>query len=210
MFDYLIAVNDLLQAAFDHWLFGTVVWNVFLAVVLGYYVTNVYTFKGQLMAVLDEVRYLRRRIYCREDDPKWSPRTESGWWEVESRFDFEIIKIVEAMENHGFISAGAVIRQHCATIRWLITDAIRSPEATSVNLITEGPDRINQVTDDMVRQAMFAYWRRGHIDFVNALLNLKPTFLEMIGASTFAAWERRLRKRWKRAQKYLNGESTGL
>lgn len=190
MLDYLLEVHRLLQWAFNLWFIGIVFVPLFLAVILTYWISNLFTFRPLKLRAVREVRYLRTRIYRLRGPEDKGPRTEHDWIDVEVNFCNELEQIAEEMESVGYLSTGREIRHHCAKVQTLINEARSSPSVVNFDLRGRGSEAYHRHLNNIIREAFFRYWRSAHLDFVVAIERMNPTFFEFINCPTFARWQR--------------------
>lgn len=190
MLDYLLEVHRLLQWAFNLWFIGIVFVPLFLAVILTYWISNLFTFRPLKLRAVREVRYLRARIYNMRGADNRRPATEYDWIDIEVNFCNELEQVAEEMESVGFLSTGRVIRQHIAKVQALINDARASQSVVNFDLVGRGSDEYHRHVDNVITEGFHHYWRSGHLEFVAAMERLNPTFFEFINCPTFARWHR--------------------
>lgn len=187
MIEYLMAVDAVLQVWFNHWLLGSVLVPVFLAIATGYFVSNMVTFREQRRRLFDEFQFIRRRLY--PDIPRDNGRiTTAHWQDCIEDMSFHLEQFEREMFHAGFLSTGNVLAEVRNALvqrlyRVLNAQLETRPSCGSVEIF----EAVDRAVDSAMRLELKCFLKNDHSQLGLRLYRMSPAWWELVNAPHFCS-----------------------
>ncbi len=186
MTEYLCDVYILIEAAFKNWVFDKLFVPIFLAVLTGYFVSNVLTFRDLLRRSIDEIEFMNRKIM--ETGGGLARKTRHDWILLMGDHNQELYSIRREMEQFGFPVSAEKLGEIANRLFYKL--AVAYGMYDSVDVKSTKADGFDEKMDERLTEKMWQaiadFFRDEHSAWILQIRNLRPAFLELINAPTLA------------------------
>lgn len=186
--DYPTQVYTVIAGWFGNWIIDKIFFPAFLAILTGYFVSNVILFRDQWRRAVEEMTFLRRRMEYGRDTHQFA-RAIGDWDANLATCTDELEQIEREMSYCGFQTSSKILFTVIEAVRRNMVDITVDTYRTARNMWhaegTNDPAKLDDRYSMLIRYELRKYWTNEHLKLRGQVSAMRPCFFELIDVPSF-------------------------